>query len=190
MKNCPTNGLEKPGGSTTYVTPESSPKLGSPPFTGETYTLQDRTTLLDLRTPSSYTTGHLPGATNFPLSSLLETSLSPFSDPKTLELQWCELESLCTGEELQLLGGQTVIFVDSDGDTARVATSVFRARGVEAWSLRNGIKGLTRETGTGTAKEMEMDTHTVFADGVNERRPPARVGLGIGNTGADFLSLQ
>ena len=181
----PSNGFEKSACSTMYVTPESSPEPRDPSFAETMCTLQNGTTLLDLRTPSSYAGTHLPSATNFPLSSLTETSPSPFSDSNILELQWRELESLCTPETLQLLEGETVVFTDYDGDTARVATSVFRARGVEAWSLRHGAKGLAIET------EMQTETERACLDGLNGKRPPASsVGLGIGNVGSNFLSLQ
>jgi rhodanese-related sulfurtransferase len=188
MNGCPTNGLKNSARSTMYVTPESSPELGDPPFTETTCTLQNGTTLLDLRTSSSYARSHLPGAANVPLSSLMETSPSPFSDSNTLELQWRELESLCTPETLQLLEGKTVVFIDYDGDTARVATSVFRARGVEAWSLRGGVRGLATETEIET--EMQMETETASLDDLNGKGPRASVGLGIGNVGCNFLSLQ
>lgn len=190
MNGCPTIGLENSTCSTMYMTPESSPELGGAPFAETTCTLQNGTILLDLRTSSSYARGHLPGATNFPLSSLMETSPSPFSDSSTLELQWRELESLCTPETLQLLEGKTVVFLDYDGDTARVATSVFRARGVEAWSLRNGLKGLDIETEIETEMQMETETETASLDGLDGKRLPASFGLGIGNVGSNFLSLQ
>ncbi|KAL1998574.1 hypothetical protein VTN02DRAFT_5952 [Thermoascus thermophilus] len=41
-----------------------------------------------------------------------------------------------------------VVLVDYDGDTARVATSILRARGVEAWSMRGGVKQLSVTPGT------------------------------------------
>ncbi len=192
LNGCHPNGIEKPTCSAKYVTPESSPELDDPPSAGKTCTLQKGTTLLDLRTATSYATDHLPGATNLPLSSLLETSPSPFSDSNTLELQWCELEGLCTHETSQLLEGKTVVFIDYGGDTARVATSVFRARGVEAWSLKNGIKGLAKETDTEPQMEIEieMETEPALVEGMNAKGPPASLGLGIGNVGSNFLSLQ
>ncbi|ERF76812.1 hypothetical protein EPUS_07992 [Endocarpon pusillum Z07020] len=192
MNGCPTTRLENSACSTIYMTPESSPELGDAPFAKTTCTLQNGTTLLDLRTSSSYARSHPPGATNFPLSSLMETSPSPFSDSNTLELQWRELESLCTPETLQLLEGKTVVFIDYDGDTARVATSVFRARGVEAWSLRGGVKGLATETEIETEMQMETEAEaeTASLDGLKGKGPTASVGLGIGNAGSNFLSLQ
>lgn len=108
----------------------------------EIRSLQPQITLLDLRDPASFAVSHLPGADNFPLSSLTDTTPSAFSSSNILEMQWRELESLCTDERVELLKRTRVVLVDYDGDTARVATSVFRAKDIVAWSLRKGMKGL------------------------------------------------
>lgn len=138
--------------------------------------------LLDLRTERSYNDWHLPGSTHFPISSLKEDTVSPFSDSSVLRAQWLELENIFKKREadkdhdskqarknslsklIRALGQfkccqkpgnerritlddllaqkLKVVLVDYDGDTARVATSILRAKGVEAWSMRGGLKQL------------------------------------------------
>jgi cysteine synthase A len=60
-----------------------------------------------------------------------------------LEAQWLELETLFKAEQaLSKLRGQHVLVICYHGDTARVATSVLRAKGIEADSLRGGYQAL------------------------------------------------
>ncbi|KAL2219222.1 tryptophan synthase beta subunit-like PLP-dependent enzyme [Thermoascus aurantiacus ATCC 26904] len=99
--------------------------------------------LLDLRTERSYNDWHLPGSTHFPISSLKEDTVSPFSDSSVLRAQWLELENIFKKREADKdHDSKQVVLVDYDGDTARVATSILRAKGVEAWSMRGGLKQL------------------------------------------------
>ncbi|KAF4292376.1 hypothetical protein KXV22_005456 [Aspergillus fumigatus] len=99
--------------------------------------------VLDLRTAADYSTWHLPGSVNIPLRSLDSHTPKPFADPGVLEAQWLELETLFKTEEaLSKLRGQHVLVICYHGDTARVATSVLRAKGIEADSLRGGYQAL------------------------------------------------
>lgn len=66
-----------------------------------------------------------------PLSSVGPYRGSPFLDPVVLEAQWLELEQIFKDERLvSELGSYHVLIVCYDGDTARVATSVLRAKGM------------------------------------------------------------
>lgn len=68
---------------------------------------------------------------------------SPFSDPAVLESQWVELEQILKDERLVSdLGSYHILVVCYDGDTARVATSVLRAKGIHADSVRGGYRAL------------------------------------------------
>lgn len=99
--------------------------------------------MLDLRTAADFSTWHLPGSVNIPLQSLDFHTPKPFSDPQTLEAQWSELETLFSEEKvISQLKGCHVLVICYNGDTARVATSVLRAKGVEADSLRGGYQAL------------------------------------------------
>ena len=60
-----------------------------------------------------------------------------------LEAQWLELETMFRNETaLARLQGHHVLVICYNGDTARVATSVLRAKGIEADSLRGGYQAL------------------------------------------------
>ena len=103
--------------------------------------LKPQSRVLDLRQPVDFHAWHLPGSTNHPLDSLGPHTPSPFSDPGVLEAQWLELE-----QRFHDVAGH-VLVVCYDGDSARVATSVLRARGLEADSVRGGHRALKMYTG-------------------------------------------
>lgn len=104
--------------------------------------------LIDLRTSTDFNSGHLPGALNWPLQSLSADTKSPFFDSQILEAQWKELESLFqpndAHSEDRVKGlehpERSVMLVCYDGDTSRVATSVLRARNIQASSIRGGMR--------------------------------------------------
>lgn len=96
----------------------------------------------------------LPGAVSMPLESLRAgaASGSPFADPvgdvSMLQRVWTELEGLfdpnsTAGQALlAMLRGKKVLTLCYDGDSARVANSVLRAKGIEADSVRGGVAAL------------------------------------------------
>lgn len=99
--------------------------------------------ILDLRTAADFSTWHLPGSVNMPLRSLDSHTPKPFSEPSVLEAQWVELDGLFSdGCVASSLHARHVLAICYNGDTARVATSVLRARGIEADSLRGGYQAL------------------------------------------------
>lgn len=99
--------------------------------------------VLDLRQSADFQAWHLPESINVPLSSVGLHTKSPFSDPAVLEAQWVELEQIFGNERLiSDLGSHHLLVVCYDGDTARVATSVLRAKGLDADSVRGGHRAL------------------------------------------------
>lgn len=99
--------------------------------------------ILDLRTTEAFVNHHLPGAISRPLGSLDSSTPSPFSDPMVMESQWKELESVFDATTVGLLKrAGNVWLVCYGGDTSRVATSVLRAKGVTASSLKGGMLAL------------------------------------------------
>lgn len=71
--------------------------------------------------------------------------MSPFFNPGVLEAQWTELEDLFKSDsKLQQLRGQRVLVLCYNGDTARTATSVLRAKGIEADSVKGGSNALEK----------------------------------------------
>lgn len=103
---------------------------------------RDNTAVLDLRQPGDFETGRLPGAINLPLTH--PCAKSPFFDPSALRSLWTQLEQEFETPSIALRGVQDrkVLVVCYDGDSARVASSVMRAKGYEANSLRSGLDGL------------------------------------------------
>ncbi|KAF4451835.1 cysteine synthase A [Fusarium austroafricanum] len=103
------------------------------------------TTIIDLRQPQDFNNFHLPGAVNMPF--VHEINPSPFSDAKLLELLWKNLEETfkAPGAEIEsLLSERRILLTCYDGDSARVATSVLRAKGHEADSIRGGFQALNK----------------------------------------------
>lgn len=103
--------------------------------------------LLDLRKPDHFIASHVPGAYNLPLQSSNDSSLSPFDDASVLQSQWKELETTFTADRISAhdLADKHVYVICYNGDTARVATSVLRARGITASSVKGGYVALRRE---------------------------------------------
>lgn len=98
--------------------------------------------ILDLRTAEDFADHHLPGSISRPLISLNSATPSPFSDPTVMENQWKELESVFDLTTIGLLKQAGCVWlVCYGGDTSRVATSVLRAKGVTANSLKGGMSG-------------------------------------------------
>ena len=107
------------------------------------------TIIVDLRTKEDFEAWRLPLSTNLPLKTLTSDTNNPFADASTLERQWLELDSLFQGdmdtlllEDRQSIVGRQVLVVCYDGDTSRVATSILRAKNIEAFSMRGGIRGM------------------------------------------------
>ncbi|GMF79019.1 unnamed protein product [Aspergillus oryzae] len=99
--------------------------------------------VLDLRTTADFASWHLPGSVNIPLRSLDSHTVKTFSDPGVLEAQWSELEAMFKDPSvITKLDSHHVLVICYNGDTARVATSVLRAKGIEADSLRGGYQAL------------------------------------------------
>lgn len=136
-------------------------------------------TLLDLRKPHDFAASHVPGAYNLPLRSSDAGTPSPFSDAAVLEGQWKELEATFTPDRISAhdLVGKDVYIICYGGDTARVATSVLRQRGITACSVKGGHEALRKEVpglqmseqGRGLQKQdwlgaADMSLHELRAD--------------------------
>lgn len=105
--------------------------------------------VIDLRKPADFKQWHLPQAINVPLNTLEKSTTSPFSDSAVMEAQWLEIEGWFSqsGEKSALLKGlkennTRVLLVCYSGNTSRVACSILRAKGIEAWCIRGGYKAL------------------------------------------------
>ncbi|KAM0385817.1 hypothetical protein ACHAPY_000363 [Fusarium culmorum] len=121
------------------------------------------TTIIDLRQPQEFSNFHLPGAVNIPFVN--DNTPSPFSDAKLLETLWKSLEDTFKkpNQDLQsLLQDRRILLTCCDGDSARVATSVLRAKGYEADSIRGGFQALNK---------MRDSSNQASLDGTREPSP-------------------
>jgi rhodanese-related sulfurtransferase len=103
------------------------------------------TTMIDLRQPQDFNSFHLPSSINMPF--VHDSTPNPFSDAKLLESLWKVLEDTFKSPkpEMQpLLQGKKILLTCYDGDSARVATSVLRAKGYEADSIKGGFMALNK----------------------------------------------
>ncbi|EME78712.1 uncharacterized protein MYCFIDRAFT_157466 [Pseudocercospora fijiensis CIRAD86] len=99
--------------------------------------------VLDLRRLADFREFHFPSSLHVPLDTLDSSSPSPFYAPETLSRQWTELESLFSQSFLQSqFAGRKLLCLCYDGDTSRVATSILRAKGFEAASVKGGFRAL------------------------------------------------
>jgi rhodanese-related sulfurtransferase len=116
--------------------------------------------VLDFRRASDFDAFHLPNSVNIPLETLRvgPSRGSPFVDPvgdtSMLEELWCELEALFSVKTadggrnpsaealMAILRGKKVLALCYDGDSARVANSVLRAKGVHSESVLGGYGAL------------------------------------------------
>lgn len=116
--------------------------------------------ILDYRRSSDFDSSHLPYSMNIPLETLRDGSArgSPFADPvgdcTMLEELWLELDglfSVATNDSrhdraaetlISFLHSKKVLTICYDGDCARVANSVLRAKGVHSESIRGGYATL------------------------------------------------
>ncbi|KAI5854974.1 cysteine synthase B [Tricharina praecox] len=127
----------------------SDSDLDTPKYKEKALKAQPDVMVLDLRATAEFNKWHLPDSINLPLSSSRSgtDAPSPFDDPKLLEEQWLELDKIFSPEgtpfSAALLAGlqrRFVTLVCSDGDTARIASSVLRAKGIEASSIAGGVR--------------------------------------------------
>ncbi|KAI0160048.1 tryptophan synthase beta subunit-like PLP-dependent enzyme [Hypoxylon sp. FL1284] len=111
--------------------------------TDATVTLKEDTAIIDLRQSADFEQFSFPGATNLPFASPSRTS--PFSDPAVLEALWPQLDAYFSKPQDDLLSqiqGKRILVLCYDGDSSRVATSVLRAKGYAAESVRGGFRAL------------------------------------------------
>ncbi|OAA76699.1 cysteine synthase B [Akanthomyces lecanii RCEF 1005] len=153
---------------------------------------RDNAAILDLRQPADFEKGKLPGSFNIPLTHPGTTS--PFFDPSTLSQLWTKLEKEFASPSGELAGlkGKDTLVVCYDGDSARVAASVMRAKGYEANSLRAGLDGLVTMLSTPqTCSKTAPEQQTSWLQLCEAQRPPAAsVEVPASNPSSELRNLQ
>jgi rhodanese-related sulfurtransferase len=100
--------------------------------------------LIDLRKPDEFIANQISGSYNLPLQSLSASTPSPFFDADMLVKQWKELDAMFSQNTISAydLADKNVGVICYNGDTARVATSVLRAKGIAASSIKGGYRAM------------------------------------------------
>ncbi|KAI1111350.1 tryptophan synthase beta subunit-like PLP-dependent enzyme [Nemania sp. NC0429] len=96
--------------------------------------------IIDLRQSQDFASYNLPGSINLPAAQA--SSASPFFAPAVMTALWTQLENAFAnpGKNLMNLSqDKRVLVLCYDGDSARVATSVLRAKGYVADSVKGGF---------------------------------------------------
>ncbi|KAI0140451.1 tryptophan synthase beta subunit-like PLP-dependent enzyme [Xylariaceae sp. FL1272] len=105
---------------------------------------KDDVSILDLRQAEDFATYSLPGAINLPAARA--SNPSPFFAPDVMTNLWTQLETTFSNLEENmalLVRNKRVLVLCYDGDSARVATSVLRAKGYVAESVRGGFSNFS-----------------------------------------------
>ncbi|KAI8200961.1 Cysteine synthase B [Colletotrichum sp. SAR 10_65] len=97
------------------------------------------TVIVDLRRQEDYQTHHIPGSENVPVVE--SKDWEPFSDAKVLETLWLKLEAIFEatseiGKKMEQHRSKPILLLCYNGNNARVAASVLRAKGFEADCLQ------------------------------------------------------
>lgn len=136
------------------------------------------TVIIDLRQSEDYEALHIPGSENVPIVE--SKDWKPFSDASVLEKLWLKLEAAFdpttkTGQMIQEDRQRPIVLLCYDGNSARVATSVLRAKGFEADSVRGGIDALNswQQPLTPISKTMSKDSAVSLSveEVVAEKKP-------------------
>lgn len=103
------------------------------------------TVIVDLRRQEDYQTHHIPGSENVPVVE--SKDWEPFSDAKVLETLWLKLEATFEatseiGKKMEQHRSKPILLLCYNGNNARVAASVLRAKGFEADCVRGGFRSL------------------------------------------------
>lgn len=134
---------------------------------------RQNTQILDFRCAADFDAFHLPNSVNIPLETLRDGAAcgSPFATPvddcTMLEELWLELDGLFTTKDkngkrnpsaetlMAILKNKKVLTICYDGDSARVANSVLRHKGVQADSISGGFAAISKVElpSTGSAQQ-------------------------------------
>ncbi|KAJ6446503.1 cysteine synthase B [Purpureocillium lavendulum] len=129
-------------GDVIRLVPKLATRDSSPELEGLIQRKTD-TAVLDIRQAADFAQFRLPGSVNVPF--VQPGGAGPFSEPSILRDLWQRLDDTFKSppQDLQdAMHGKRILVLCYDGDSARVATSVLRAKGYEADSIRGGFKAL------------------------------------------------
>jgi rhodanese-related sulfurtransferase len=96
-------------------------------------------TIVDFRPSTEFNSNHIRGSRSIPLPS---TKRDFYADASAVEKRWRELTEAFEHEAWVYKGEGPVLALCGDGDTGRMATSILRARGREAFCVEGGFEAL------------------------------------------------
>ncbi|KAL7628064.1 hypothetical protein AAE478_002260 [Parahypoxylon ruwenzoriense] len=166
---------------TTYRDKDEGPRKSTP--TNSTRE-RESLTVIDLRAPEDYTNSHAPQSISLPLRGNRPGIKDFFANAQMIQVFWTRLRQLFDENSEILPRSSPVLILCYDGEVSRLATSILRARGVEAHSVFGGYEALADVSREGTYGEVKRDAESVVpAKGARVRRVEA---IAIGNV-ADTL---
>jgi rhodanese-related sulfurtransferase len=98
---------------------------------------------LDVRDSVDFKKSHLEGAFNLDVGA--DSRPNPFKDPSTLIWLFDLLTARLSSSDVvygPLLEGKRVVLLSHDGNVSRLACSILRKRGVEAYTVNGGIAAM------------------------------------------------
>lgn len=105
------------------------------------FRLQSDAAIIDLRQPADFESFSFDGAVNIPF--VTDNTPGPFSNARVLDDLWQRLDHKFQAPDREVrekIQDKRLLLLCYDGDSARVATSVLRAHGYEAHSIKGGYK--------------------------------------------------
>ncbi|KAL8746864.1 MAG: hypothetical protein Q9190_001188 [Brigantiaea leucoxantha] len=145
---------EKAAALLTRASITSSP-TSAPASSERTISNADRDIMiLDLRSAEDYSSYHIPHSVSTPLQNLTAATPPPLADlQKTGVLieQWAALKSKFDDHDTMLEDGiavkrnRPITALCYNGQTSKIASAILRARGLEAYSVKDGIQALRND---------------------------------------------
>jgi rhodanese-related sulfurtransferase len=102
--------------------------------------------VVDIRNSADFKRSHLDGSFNLDVGA--DSRPNPYKDSNTLVWLFDALKARLSVEDPDfgfLLEGRTVVLLSRDGNVSRLACSILRKRGVEAFSVTGGVDAMVAE---------------------------------------------
>jgi rhodanese-related sulfurtransferase len=108
--------------------------------------LKSNNTIIDIRDKAHFKHSHLEGSYNLDVGA--DSKPNPYKHTATLVWLFDVLKEKLSASDPEFgarLDGKTVILLSRDGNVARLACSILRNRGVEAFCVVGGIDAMAME---------------------------------------------
>ena len=120
--------------------------------------------IVDLRAPQDFDHNHFCMSKSMPLPGLDSQTRDIFGTSDLVHQYWTGLRELF-GSDLVTFSSLPVLVLCYDGDASRMACSMLRARGVEAYSVQGGFPALQAELQDISGSLAKFDTeHSITTE--------------------------